>query len=263
MRVPLFLLTFSLTNLAYSGLHYTLKAQSETRDLLSAEDMMRILPGHTLLTYDATGMFWMYFPSPGTVWGRSSSGDVDIGSWWIEEGRYCRIWRRWFKGEPQCSLLASFEKDRIVWLDGQQTVHAESLIQEGNTIGPPPLLASTAAADIAVEPLAAAEIAAPQQAQVTGRSDRSGASSGGTAGGGAANGSAEGGRGGISSGGSSTADGSGSSNGGTSGASNGGTSSAGGAASSTGGGKGAKGNGAGKGGSKGGDTGDRGGKGKK
>jgi hypothetical protein len=69
MRVPTFLLSFSLANLAYSGIHYTMTAQSETRtDMLSAEDIMRILPGNTLLTYDETGTFWMYFPSPGTVW---------------------------------------------------------------------------------------------------------------------------------------------------------------------------------------------------
>ncbi|HVG81319.1 MAG TPA: hypothetical protein VNB28_03455, partial [Methylomirabilota bacterium] len=145
MRLRLFVLSFALANLSYNGVHYAMTAQSETRPaVLSAEDMMRILPGNTLLAYDESGPFWMYYPAPGVIWGRSSSGDVDIGEWWIEGGRYCRSWRRWYEGEPQCWQLASYGEERIVWLDSQQAVQGESLVQRGNAIGTviPPQLAS-------------------------------------------------------------------------------------------------------------------------
>ena len=53
MRLRLFLLSFALANLSYNGVQYAVTAQSETRPaVLSAEDMMRILPGNTLLAYD-------------------------------------------------------------------------------------------------------------------------------------------------------------------------------------------------------------------
>jgi hypothetical protein len=45
---------------------------------------------------DKSGPFWVYFPQPGTVWGQSSSGDVDIHHWWTDGGRYCRSWRVWY-----------------------------------------------------------------------------------------------------------------------------------------------------------------------
>jgi len=97
MRLRRFLLSFGLANLCFNGVEYAVTAQSETRPtVLSAEDMMRILPGNTLLAYDKNGPFWMYFPEPGTVWGQSSDGDVDIGHWWIDGDQYCRSWRVWY-----------------------------------------------------------------------------------------------------------------------------------------------------------------------
>jgi hypothetical protein len=135
MRLRLFLLSFALANLSYNGIQYAMTAQSETRPtVLSAEDMMRILPGHTLLAYDNGAPFWMYYPSPGTVWGQSSNGDVDVGRWWTEKGRYCRAWRRWYGGAPQCWNLANLGENRIAWID-RDAVRGETLIQPGNTIG--------------------------------------------------------------------------------------------------------------------------------
>ncbi|MDF2766481.1 MAG: hypothetical protein K0S81_3476, partial [Rhodospirillales bacterium] len=224
MRLRLFLLSFALVNLSYNGVEYAMTAQSETRPaVLSAEDMMRILPGNTLLAYDESGPFWMYYPSPGTVWGRSSSGDVDIGSWWIEDGRYCRSWRRWYDGQTQCWQLASYGEDRIVWLDGAQAIQGESLIQHGNAIGEvrPPLLAS-AATDIEIEPIAVTASIGPdpRAGDRSGRgsgTSRTGSSGGGSSGGGSSSGgsSSGGSSGGGSSGGGSS--GGGSSGGGSSG----------------------------------------------
>ena len=103
MRWRAFLLSFAIANLSYNGIQHAMRAQSEPRStVLSAADMMRILPGHTLLAYDHGQPFWMYYPSPGMVWGQSSNGDVDVGHWWTEKGRYCRAWRRWYDGAAQC-----------------------------------------------------------------------------------------------------------------------------------------------------------------
>jgi hypothetical protein len=135
MRLRLFLLSFALANLSYNGIQYAMTAQSETRPtVLSAEDMMRILPGHTLLAYNNGAPFWMYYPSPGTVWGQSSNGDVDVGRWWTEKGRYCRAWRRWYGGAPQCWNLANLGENRIAWID-RDAIRGETLVQPGNTIG--------------------------------------------------------------------------------------------------------------------------------
>ncbi|MGH7187308.1 MAG: hypothetical protein ACREIB_13645 [Pseudomonadota bacterium] len=162
MRLRLFILSFALANLTYSGIQQAMTAQSEPRlAVLSGEDMKRILPGHTLVAFDETGPFWVYFPDPDTVWGQSSAGDVDIGRWWIEDGRYCRAWRRWHDGASRCWLLASYGADRIVWMDGQQAIQGESLVQSGNTIAGvwPPLLALV---DTDVEAAAVTAASEPQ-----------------------------------------------------------------------------------------------------
>ena len=102
--------------------------------MLSAADMMRILPGHTLLAYDHGQPFWMYYPSPGMVWGQSSNGDVDVGHWWTEKGRYCRAWRRWYDGAAQCWALATLGQDQLPgWIT--ISIKGETLVQRGNTIG--------------------------------------------------------------------------------------------------------------------------------
>ena len=194
MRIRLFLLSFALANLSYNGVQYAVTAQSETRPgVLSGEDMMRILPGNTLLAYDESGPFWMYFPEPGTVWGQSSSGDVDVGRWWIEDGRYCRSWRLWYDGATQCWTLATYGDNRLFWMDAQRSIQGESLINQGNAIGiiRPPLLAS-AAADIEIDPIAVtgtigpeprtrfADTSSDRNTGQTGASSSSGGSSGGS-----------------------------------------------------------------------------------
>ncbi len=176
MRLRSFVLAFALANLSYGGLQHAMTAQSEPRpSILSGEDVMRILPGNTLLSYDESGPFWLYYPGPSTVWGQSSTGDVDVGHWWIEDGRYCRTWRHWHDGATQCWIVASYGDDRIIWMDGPKAV-GESLVQPGNTIGTagPPLLASLAT-DIVVEPVTATRTIGPDQP--TEIADRGGANS--------------------------------------------------------------------------------------
>ena len=284
MRLRLFLLSFALANLSYNGIQHAMTAQSETRPtVLSAEDMMRILPGHTLLAYDNGAPFWMYYPSPGTVWGQSSNGDVDVGRWWTEKGRYCRAWRRWYGGTPQCWNLANLGENRIAWID-RDAVRGETLVQPGNTIGTAvpraQLVSLTTGVDTdpvslgnGIGPEPRADLADRDAAQGGARSGSSsgGGSSGGSSGaGGASSGggdpagggnassgghssSGTGGNNGSSGGNGGSTDGS-SSGGDTAGGGDGGTSSGGGDASSGGG--GAKGD---KGGKH--DHGDKGGKG--
>src|SRR5262245_34407227 len=77
----------------------------------------------------------MHFPTYGTVWGKSSSGDVDIGRWWVEGNRYCRAWRRWQSGEKTCWTFASDGGTWLIWVSPDGSVAGESNIQVGNTIG--------------------------------------------------------------------------------------------------------------------------------
>ena len=193
MRLRLFLVSFALANLSYNGVQYAVTAQSETRPaVLSGEDMMRILPGNTLLALDESGPFWMYFPEPGTVWGQSSSGDVDIGRWWVENDRYCRSWRLWYDGATQCWTLATYGDDRIFWMDSQHAVQGESQVSQGNAIGsiPPPLLASTTT-DIEIGPITVSGTIGPEPrtrfADSSGRN--AGSTDGGSSGGGSSSGS--------------------------------------------------------------------------
>jgi hypothetical protein len=221
MRFRLFLLSFALANLSYNGIQYAMTAQSETRPtVLSAEDMMRILPGHTLLAYDNGAPFWMYYPSPGTVWGQSSNGDVDVGRWWTEKGRYCRAWRRWYGGTPQCWNLANLGENRIAWID-RDAIRGETLVQPGNTIGTAvpqaQLVSLTTGVDAdpaslgnGIGPEPRAELADRDAAQGGGRSASS--SGGGSSGGGSSGGSS--GAGGASSGGGDPAGGGNASSGG-------------------------------------------------
>jgi hypothetical protein len=268
MRLRRFLLSFGLANLCFNGVEYAVTAQSETRPtVLSAEDMMRILPGNTLLAYDKNGPFWMYFPEPGTVWGQSSDGDVDIGHWWIDGDQYCRSWRVWYGGSTQCWKLVSYGDNRLLWMDSLNSIQGESVVQRGNAIGTirmPQLAAATVASE--VDPVAESATIGPEprmqssdasadrtssrsgsNARESAGGDPSGGSSGGASSGndgsggnsdnGASQGSSGGGSGGGSSGSSGAASG-GSSSGGSSsgagssgGASSGGGSSAGGASS--------------------------------
>jgi hypothetical protein len=248
MRLRRFLLSFGLANLFFNGVEYAVTAQSETRPaVLSAEDMMRILPGNTLLAYDKSGPFWMYFPGPGTVWGQSSSGDVDIGHWWIDGDRYCRSWRVWYGGATQCWKLVTYGDNHLYWMDNSDSVQGESLIQQGNTIGTirmPQLAAATVASDL--DPVAETTIGPePRMQSADGSSDHtashSGSSSGqggGNRGAGSSGGDPSGGSssGGNSAGGSGASSGGGSSAGGsTGGGSSGDNSSGGGSAGGTGG----------------------------
>jgi hypothetical protein len=165
MRLRRFLLSFGLANLCFNGVEYAVTAQSETRPtVLSAEDMMRILPGNTLLAYDKNGPFWMYFPEPGTVWGQSSDGDVDIGHWWIDGDQYCRSWRVWYGGSTQCWKLVSYGDNRLLWMDSLNSIQGESVVQRGNAIGTirmPQLAAATVASE--VDPVAESATIGPSR----------------------------------------------------------------------------------------------------
>jgi hypothetical protein len=98
-------------------------------------EIRQILSGNTLVGRDENGPFWMHFPRYGTVWGQSSSGDVDIGRWWIAGDRYCRAWRHWRSGSKTCWRFASDGGIQLIWISLDGSVEGESGIQLGNTIG--------------------------------------------------------------------------------------------------------------------------------
>ena len=212
MQLRSFLLSFALANLCMNGMEYAVTAQSKPRPaVLRGEDVMRILPGHTLLAYDETGPFWMYFPEAGTVWAQSSSGDVDVGRWWIDGDRYCRSWRVWYDGATQCWKLASYGDDYIFWLGEGNFVQGESVLQQGNAIGKTqsPLLASTASTE--TDPITVTGAIGPDRrigladaSDRTSRQSGSGPSGGGSSGEGSSGGGPSGGglSGGSSGGGS-------------------------------------------------------------
>src|SRR3954451_471765 len=103
--------------------------------LLGGDQVQAILTGNTLVGYDEAGPFWMYYPSLGTMWGRASNGDVDVGQWRVQNNLYCRSWRKWRAGTEQCWKFATDGSNRLIWLDGHGHRTGVSTVQAGNTIG--------------------------------------------------------------------------------------------------------------------------------
>jgi hypothetical protein len=101
---------------------------------LSGRELQVLLLGNTLIGADQDGPFWMYYPNAATLWGRSASGDVDVGEWWIENDSYCRAWRRWFEGRTRCWQMMA-EGDVLLWysLDGES--EGRSVLRDGNAMG--------------------------------------------------------------------------------------------------------------------------------
>ena len=101
---------------------------------LSGRELQVLLLGNTLIGADQDGPFWMFYPNAATLWGRSASGDVDVGEWWIENDSYCRAWRRWFEGRTRCWQMMA-EGDVLLWysLDGER--EGSSVLRDGNAMG--------------------------------------------------------------------------------------------------------------------------------
>jgi hypothetical protein len=102
---------------------------------LTGPELQALLTGNTLIGSDKDGFYWMYYADGDTVWGRSAAGDVDIGSWWIENDSYCRSWRRWYDGETRCWQFSAIGGDVLVWhaLSGEPI--GRSTLRNGNAIG--------------------------------------------------------------------------------------------------------------------------------
>jgi hypothetical protein len=105
---------------------------------LSGPELQALLLGNTLIGIDEDGPFWMYYPSADTIWGRSAGGDVDVGRWWIEDGSYCRAWRRWFDGSSRCWRMAWDGGDQLLWYSPSGAPAGSSIVREGNAIGDVP-----------------------------------------------------------------------------------------------------------------------------
>ena len=102
---------------------------------LSGEELQLLLLGNTLIGIDEDGAYWMYYPSETTLWGRSASGDVDVGRWWVENDSYCRAWRRWFQGQTRCWQLARDGQGELVWYSLRGEKEGRSFVRAGNAIG--------------------------------------------------------------------------------------------------------------------------------
>jgi hypothetical protein len=105
---------------------------------LGGRELQALLLGNTLIGMDEDGPFWMYYPTAETLWGRSASGDVDVGRWWIENGSYCRAWRRWFDGDTRCWHMAWDGGDQLLWYSPSGEPAGSSIVREGNAIGDVP-----------------------------------------------------------------------------------------------------------------------------
>jgi hypothetical protein len=136
MQKQLLLIGFALSMLLYNGVQNAGTAAERSQRILAADELQRLLTGNTLKGYDDNGPFWLYYADRTTIWGQASNGDVDIGTWWIQDGRYCRMWRRWFGGATQCWTLALQGNDPIIiWLgDGEQRLGGTTL-EHGNSLG--------------------------------------------------------------------------------------------------------------------------------
>ncbi|HXV24715.1 MAG TPA: hypothetical protein VED46_10695 [Alphaproteobacteria bacterium] len=100
---------------------------------LSGDQVQNVLLGNTLI--GAVGALSIYYPSTETIWGRSDSGDVDVGRWWIENDSYCRSWRRWFDAEVRCWQLVLGADDSVFWYSLDGNLAGRSLIRSGNALG--------------------------------------------------------------------------------------------------------------------------------
>jgi hypothetical protein len=119
------------------------------RQLFHGSELPHLLVGKTLVSQDKNGLFWIYYPTTNTLWGRTSGGDVDIGRWWVENDCYCRAWRRWFQGATRCWQFAAVGTDGLMWLALDGSEIGLSLVQQGNAIGEMAAPADTARADSA------------------------------------------------------------------------------------------------------------------
>ena len=134
MKLRLATLPLAIALASCGGNHHNESAALKARTL-SGDQVQGVLTGNTLVGYDEAGPFWMYFPSLGTIWGRASNGDVDVGRWRVQHDLYCRAWRRWREGTEQCWKFATDGSNRLIWLDPHGHKSGVSTVQAGNTIG--------------------------------------------------------------------------------------------------------------------------------
>ena len=135
MQKRLFVLSFVVCTLFYNGVEHAVTAHPEpSRHILSGDELQRLLIGNTLKGYDGNGSFWIYYPDHSTIWGKASDGDVDIGTWWVKDERYCRTWRRWFDGRTQCWTLATQGQGQIIWFGDHEQLIGASTLEYGNSI---------------------------------------------------------------------------------------------------------------------------------
>jgi hypothetical protein len=133
MRLPILLLAAVLAASMFAP--FRPAAALDAPRPLSGRELQLMLTGNTIIGMSDDGPFWMYYPEPGTLWGRSASGDVDVGNWWVEKDRYCRSWRRWYEGQTRCWLMRSHGDEVLLWysLDGDR--EGRSILRSGNAMG--------------------------------------------------------------------------------------------------------------------------------
>ena len=92
MRCPILLLAALLAASMFAP--FRAASALDAPRALSGRQLQLMLTGNTIIGMGDDGPFWMYYPDPRTLWGRSAAGDVDVGTWWVENDQYCRSWRR-------------------------------------------------------------------------------------------------------------------------------------------------------------------------
>jgi hypothetical protein len=133
MRPPILLLAALLAASMFAPFQQA--AALDAPRALSGRQLQLMLTGNTIIGMGDDGPFWMYYPDPRTLWGRSAAGDVDVGTWWVENDQYCRSWRRWYEGQTRCWRMRSHGEEVLLWysLDGDR--EGRSVLRSGNAMG--------------------------------------------------------------------------------------------------------------------------------
>ena len=90
---------------------------SEQSDLLSADDLSRVMSGATIMTRTFYGDPCTINLHPdGHMTGRSGHADEDCdsGKWWLENDVWCRQWKQWGYGDIS-KLQVTLSGDHIRW----------------------------------------------------------------------------------------------------------------------------------------------------
>ena len=94
---------------------------------LDAAALEQALAGSTTMGVNSYGNpYTVHILDDGTTTGIAGHNDefVDSGSWWIEDGMYCRRWNTWLGGATGCFHVV-IEGDKVRWLNADGSLARE------------------------------------------------------------------------------------------------------------------------------------------